>query len=472
MKSRYVIIASALFLSVTGFAQKNEIKAAEKALKSGNSAEAITILTGAESLTLNAPDAEKAQFLFVKGNAYLDLSKKNVDEDKNLVLASKAYQDLIEAEKVSGKSKYSGQAAASITEIKGKLINAAIDDTKDGDKSVLDCITKENKILEDYRLTLDAKNQKDIDALIEKKKMDLGDCEKIKNDKNAAGAQKLYQAYLLDKKDTINLYYAASTYVSAKDYTNALKLYEELKVLNYSGKATYYYAVNKVNNEENSFANAVERDRMVKMGTHEKPRDEKVESKRGEIYKNVALIYVQEGKIDEAKKAASDARKTNPDDTSLILTEANLYLETKDMDTYKKLISEALEKNPNDVDLIFNLGVISAQAKNYADAEKFYNKVIELNPKYTNAYINMAAMKLEDEKNIIDAMNKLGTSADDMKKYNALKKKREDLFRSTIPFLQKAVDLDPANTDVSKTLLNVYSALEMTAEYKALKAKM
>lgn len=422
MKSRYVIIASALFLSVMSFAQKNEIKAAEKALKAGKADEALTILNGAEYLTANAPDAEKAQFLFVKGNAYLDLSNKKVDTDKNLILAAKAYQDLIAAEKVFGKAKYSTQAATSIAQIKGQLVNGAIEDTK--------------------------------------------------VNKDAEGAEKLYQAYLLEKKDTINLYYAASTYVNAKDYDKALKLYEELKVLNYSGKSTYYYAVNKVSGQEDFFNTAADRDRLVKMGTHEKPRTENVPSKRGEIYKNVALIYVQQGKIDEAKKAVSDARKTNPEDSSLLLTEANLYLETKDMDTYKKLISEAVEKNPNDVDLIFNLGVISAQAKNYSEAEKFYNKVIELNPKYTNVYINMAAMKLEDEKDIIDAMNKLGTSPADTKKYNVLKKKREDLFRSTIPYLQKAVELDPSNSDVSKTLLNVYSALEMTAEYKALKAKM
>jgi tetratricopeptide (TPR) repeat protein len=422
MKSRYVIIASALFLSVASFAQKNEIKAAEKSLKAGKSDEAITLLTGVEYLVANAPDADKAQYYFVKGNAHLDLANKNVDADKNLSLAAKAYQELMEVEKVAGKNKYSTQATASITEIKGKLINAAIADTK--------------------------------------------------IDKNAEGAKKLYEAYLLEKKDTINLYYAASTYVSAKDYDSALKLYGELKVLNYSGKANYFYAVNKVNNQEDFFNTAADRDRLVKMGTHEKPRNETVPSKRGEIYKNIALIYVQQEKIAEAKKAVSDARKANPDDTSLILTEANLYLETKDMDTYKKLIAEALQKNPNDVDLIFNLGVVSAGAKNNAEAEKFYNRAIELDPKYINAYINMAAMKLEDEKAIIDEMNKLGTSADDMKRYNALKKKREGLFRSTIPYLEKAVALEPGNVDVSKTLLNVYSALEMTAEYKALKAKM
>ena len=53
-----------------------------------------------------------------------------------------------------------------------------------------------------------------------------------------------------------------------------------------------------------------------------------------------------------------------------------------------------------------------------------------------------------------------------------LKKKREDMFKATIPFLAKAVELNPTNQDVSKTLLGVYNALEMTAEAKALKAKM
>ncbi len=422
MKSKYVILASALLISVATFAQKDQIKAAEKALKGGNSQEAVTILQAAESASATAPDAEKAQFFFVKGNAYLDLANKKVDTDKNLSLAAKAYQDLISVEKTSGKMKFSTQAAASITDIKFKLINAAIADSK--------------------------------------------------IDKHSDSAKKLYDAYLLDKKDTLNLYYAASTYINAKNYDEALKLYEELKTLNYSGKGTSYLAVNKLNGEEDLFTTAQERDRMVKLGTHEKPRTEVFPSKRGEIYKNMALILVEKGKTEEAKKAIAAARVANPEDTSLILTEANLYLETKDFETYKKLIAEVLLKNPNDADLIFNLGVLSANAKNQVEAEKYYKKAIEINPKYINAYINLAALKLENEKQIIDEMNKLGTSPKDMKRYDVLKKQREDLFRSALPFLQKAVELDPKNTDVVKTLLNVYSALEMTAEYKALKAKM
>jgi tetratricopeptide (TPR) repeat protein len=419
MKSKYVTLVSALLISVATFAQKDQFKAAEKAQKGGNSQEVLTILQGAESLMTT--DADKAQFFFMKGNALYDLANKKIDEGKNLSLAAKAYQELLAVEKASGKPKYSSLATATIITIKGKLINSAIEDTR---------------------------TNKTID-----------------------GANKLYEAYLLDKKDTINLYYAASTYVNGKDYATALNMYGELKTLNYSGKGTSYLAVNKLTGQEDLYSSAKDRDLAVKLGTHEKPKTEAIPSKRGEIYKNIALILVDQGKIEEAKKAISDARKANPEDSSLALAEANLYLQTKDFETYKKIIAEILEKSPNDAGLVFNLGVISANAKNAVDAEKYYKRVMEIDPNYLNAYINLAALKLEDEKVIIDEMNKLGNSEKDMKRYNVLKTKRENLFKSAIPYLQKAYEIDPKNIDVAKTLLNVYSALEMP-EYKALKVKV
>jgi 5-keto 4-deoxyuronate isomerase len=130
MKSKYVILASALLISVIAFAQKDQIKAAEKALKAGNPQEAVTILNGAESLISNAVDTEKAHYYFVNGNAHLELANKKVEEGKNLSLAAKSFQDLLAVEKTSGKSKYSAQASTSILDIKFKLLNSAIQDTK------------------------------------------------------------------------------------------------------------------------------------------------------------------------------------------------------------------------------------------------------------------------------------------------------------------------------------------------------
>jgi tetratricopeptide (TPR) repeat protein len=211
---------------------------------------------------------------------------------------------------------------------------------------------------------------------------------------------------------------------------------------------------------------------MVKLGTHEKPREEAIPSKRGEIYKNMALILVQNGKIAEAKKAVAEARVTNPDDKSLILTEANLYLDTKDYDTYKKLITEVLAQSPNDADLVFNLGVISYNAKNFAEAETYYKRAVEIKPDYVNAYLNLAILKLDADKKLFEEIQKLGNSEKDNKRYEVLKKQREAVFTSALPYLEKASELDGTNEEVKGTLLSVYRALEMTEKAKALKAKM
>lgn len=421
MKSKYVLLASAFLISGATFAQKDELKAAEKALKAGNPSEAKTALEKAEGLIANADASQKAQFYFLKGNANLELAKKKVDTDKNLLAAAKAYTELLDVEKASNKSKYTKEAEVSLTAVKGELVNSAVKDNQE-------------------------KRYKE-------------------------GAEKLYQTYLLNKKDTVYLFYAASSAVNGQDYDVALKHYDELKKLNYSGKATIYTAKSKLNDEVQNFATQAERDRAVKIGTHDTPKVEREPSKRGEIYKNIALIYNSKGDVAAAKKAVSEARVANPDDISLVMTEADLALKTNNLAEYKKLITEVIAKTPNDPTMFYNLGVISAQAKENAEAEKFYLKAIELDPKYTNAYLNLAVMKLESDDKIVKEINSLGTSAKDNKRYEVLKTQREGIFKGSLPYLEKAHNLDPENADVSKTLLNVYNYLEMTTEAKALKAK-
>lgn len=285
-------------------------------------------------------------------------------------------------------------------------------------------------------------------------------------------ADVLNSLYLLDKKDTDKLFYSASLYVNGKDYDKALKGYEELKRLNYSGEATLYYATNKASKQEEQFGNANERDLFIKSGSHEKPRNEKVPSKRGEIYKNVALILMEQGKTNEAKSAIAEARKENPNDDSLILTEADLYLKLNDFDTYKSLVNEALAKDPNNATLVFNLGVISANAKKIDEAKAYYKRAIEINPKYFDAYLNISELMLRGDDKYVDEMNKLGTSEKDNKRYEVLKAERNKNFNEILPYLEKAVELEPSNEAAKKTLLSVYNALEMTDKYKALKAKL
>jgi tetratricopeptide (TPR) repeat protein len=253
-----------------------------------------------------------------------------------------------------------------------------------------------------------------------------------------------------------------------------LDYYKKLKEVKFSGKATNYTAKFKANDQEQTFETAAQRDQAVKIGTHYEPKTEQVPSKRGEIAKNISLLYIQKGDIAAAKKSMGEARANNPEDISLILSEADLYLQTKDFETYKRLVSEALAKNPNNADLYYNLGVITSQSADKqakVDAEGYYLKAIQIDPQYKNAYMNLSVLKLDGEKEIVEAMNKLGTSDADNKKYEALKAKRVAMYRSAIPYLEKAYELFAGDKDIKDTLLNMYYALDMSDKAKALKAK-
>ncbi len=423
MKTNLKIIFTSLFIYGATFAQKDELKLAEKAIKAGNPAEAKTTLATLESTITNADNSQKAQYFFLKGNASFELAKKKIDTDKNLLEAAKAYNDLLGNEKESGKNKYSVQADASLKEVRNELFQAALADDK------------EKKYKE--------------------------------------SALKLHEVYQLGKNDTIMLYYAAGNALNAQDFDLALNYYNKLKDLNFSGKGTNFLAKNKATDKDDTFNTLKERDFAVKIGTHTNPKTENITSKRGEIYKYIAQIYIHKGDVAAAKKSIVDARKLNPDDTSLLLAEADLYLKTDDFDTYKKLITEATEKNPNDADLFFNLGVIASKSKEgQAEAEKNYLKAIAINPNYKNAYMNLAVLKLEGEGKLVEQMNAItGTSAADNKKYDALKLKRQNLFKSALPYLEKAQQLFADDEAIKSTLLNVYNALDMTDKYKALKAK-
>lgn len=436
MKIKHIVWASALLVSVSSFAQKDELKSLKKIYardvpSADDIAEYRANLTKLETLATEEGDKVyttfyKCMFPIVQIASYGPAVTPNqiaaAYSPKSITDLASGLNATLEYEKKTGKKIYTDDINETIMSFKPDVVNVAIA---------------------------------------------LGNAKKYKE-----AGDVLYAVYQLDKKDTDKLFYAASYAVNGSDYENALIYYNELKAINYTGEGTVYWAVNKATQKEETFPSVSERTILIKSGTHEKPRDEKLESKKGEIYKNIALILVQQGKIEEAKMAVQDARKASPDDNTLILTELDLYLRLKDYTTYTKLVNEALEKNPTNIDLIFNLGVISAEGGKLDEAEKYYRRAIEIDPNYFNANLNLAELKLRGDEKWVNEINKLGTSEKDNKRYEVLKGEREKNFKAILPYLEKAVQIQPDNDAAKKTLLSVYNALEMTAQYKALKAKM
>lgn len=428
MNAKQIIIAGTLLVSVATFAQKDELKALKK---------------------IYAKDEIKGADL----TTYKDLATKVVPlatEEGDKIYAN-FYKAMIPILEVNALDKTSSQLQ--IQSQVAKSINA---------KTIVELESALNATLQYEKKTGKKIQTDDINETITSFKPEILNYAIALEGKKMfkESSEVLYAVYKLDPKDAEYLYYAATYALNAKEYDASLKYYNELKAINYTGEKTNYFAKNKANDQEDAFPSKKERDDMVKIGSHSTPRDEKVPSKKADIYKGIASVLIEQGKDEEAKAALAEARKLNPNDTSLILAEADLYYKLKDVESYKRLIKEALEKDPNDVNLVFNLGVTSANSNDLVDAEKYYRRAIEIDPQYFNAYLNLSELLLRSDGNFVKEMNKLGNSEKDNKRYDVLKAERAKNLNKVITVLEKALQIEPNNADAKASLESVRNALK------------
>ncbi|MDH7446832.1 tetratricopeptide repeat protein [Aquimarina sp. 2201CG14-23] len=406
MRTKF-IIAFFLTISAVGFSQKKALSAAKKALKSGNLETANDALKAAEGQLEAADDKMKAQYYFLKGQVTSSSSDKSLEKIESSAMA---YKKVLEIEEASGSSKYTEQANAGLQAVRQSLVETAVEDQRAG--------------------------------------------------KNDVAAEKLYLGYKLNKADTLYLYYAASNAVNGKDYDSALKYYGELVDLGFNGIEEIYTATNKETGTVEPFDSKQVMDLSIKAGTHIKPETKKSPSKKSEITKNIALIYISQGKDEEAMKAMEMAKKENPEDTSLMQAEADIFYKMGNVEKYKEIVEQIVAKDPNNPDLLYNLGVSAARLGNNDQALNYYKKALELKPDYGSAQINIASIILSEEQAIVEEMNGLGTSNSDYKRYDALKLKRQNLYKSAVPYLEGALKSDPDNVEAVRTLMNIFYQLD------------
>ncbi len=411
-----ILLLAAIGMSTAGFAQKDEIKAANKALKSGDAAAILSALDGAASTIDNAEAKYVNQFYFLQGEAYAMQAKAGDFSAYDKAVA--AYTKAMESETASGKTKYTADIKQKFAVMTSEIVNAAVSDNNE-------------------------ENFKDA-------------------------AEKLFLSYSLSPQDTIYLYYAASSAVNGNEYDLSLKYYNMLKDINYDGSEEKFSARNIETGEREEMPKS-QRDLMVKSGAYDEPKDERTPSKFNEIIKNIALIYTQLGEDDKAMSAYVEAREVNPNDVGLILNQANLYFKQGEKEKFKSLMNEATELDPTNPDLFYNIGVINMEQGNPAEARTAYQKAIDLSPTYINAYLNLSTSFVNEGNALIDEMNKLGSSRKDIARYDELKAEKQAFFIKAAEALEAGLAANANNTDLLGQLKNIYGALGDNVNYMRVK---
>ena len=388
------------------FSQKKELRKAQKLFDGGDIAAASQLLTEFQSIMENADQKVKPQYQFLKG--------KIAQQNKEFKIAYDLFNN------IKQNSSLKEEVTQQMLLLSADIVNSAIDDNNAGNFK--------------------------------------------------ASTEKLYMAYNIDPEANQDyLYFAASSAVNADMFEVALSYYIKLKEIKYTGVVTKYF-VTEVDSGNEIEVTQSEYDLYKKSKSYEGFREEETPSRFPEIVKNIALIYSELGDNDKAMSAVQEARKENPDDLNLILTEANIYIQLGEKERFKELMSQAIAQDPNNANLLYNLAVVTSDLGDKAAARGYYEKAIEIDPNYRNAYLNLVALILEGEQDIVEQMNSLGTSAADNARYDSLKSSREDLYRECVPILKSLIKIGDAEEDAIKTLMNIYGTLGDTEGFKEMKA--
>ncbi len=434
--------------TLISFGQEKEIKDAFTAYEGGNKTQAQTLLQQVEStVTAKASNIEPdvyAKYLYVKGSSLLDQGKtaeaaqvlstlasyekgpvyslKNKDTKEKTFVLSKSEADKLQTQGFSG-----------------------LKETKSGTNYI-------DKLLP----VLDKKRQEVLNKASEE--------HSAKN--YAKAADDFLQVHYLTKAagsdDDLYKYYAAVSYHAANNNEKALSLYKELIADGYTGKKTVYTAmqngqrVNLTEEQYNLFKAAPGASGLTDFKKEETP------SVESDIYNYAVSILTADKKYDEALALAQKGLSKLPNDTNLTSQIGDLYYQTGQTEKYIAQLKEKVQKDPQDYLSLYNLGVLYSKDPKTADlAKEYYNKTIAIKPDYAAAYLNLSALALAPDTEIVNKMKALGNSQTDQKRYEYLLAQRRDMFKNALPYMEKAYEYDKKDKSIIQALEEAYKVLQM-----------
>lgn len=194
-------------------------------------------------------------------------------------------------------------------------------------------------------------------------------------------------------------------------------------------------------------------------------------NKTNAYYFLIQILSTEEKNPEAAFEMVSKARKEYPSDKVLAEYEIQLLLQLNKMDEAMAQINDALANDPNNSGLLLRSGYLKEQAGDLNGAMEDYKKSVAVDPNFFEGNYYTGALMLEQSREILAELN--GLSDDEWeKKSPEMGKKADDLYKQSIPFFSKALEIKPDNTDIMIILFQVHTRLKNTAEAEALNKKI
>jgi len=290
---------------------------------------------------------------------------------------------------------------------------------------------------------------------------------------------------------------AYESYKKSIEYDEKEKYVEQIK-LNMAGLAQGYYNEGVMAYNNNNFSGASEhfkntfdvyseigRTDTISMfnaavsaglaGENEKALDyyDKVlelDYSNPEIYISMSEISKAMGDTTEALNVLKTGREIYPENFDLLISETNIYLARNDTKKALENLEKAIEKDKTNPTIFFAVGTNYDQLGMFDKAEKAYKNAINLDPDYFEANYNIGALYVNKAAKILEKANDLPLDA--VEEYDAEKAKADDLLKKSLPYLEKAIELQPDDVNTLVSLKEIYTRLGMLEKLKAVNAKL
>ena len=158
----------------------------------------------------------------------------------------------------------------------------------------------------------------------------------------------------------------------------------------------------------------------------------KFQSKELEVAKVLAAIAFETKNYELAKKEYAIVNQLDTKDISSQVNEATCYYYLNDMATYQTKITAVLAKDPNNAQLQYNVGYLT----------------------------------LSDDSKLVEEIN---ANIKNRAKYDELMGKRKEMFKTALPYFEKAHQLKPTDEDTKTILRLTYETLGMKDKAAAIK---
>lgn len=187
-------------------------------------------------------------------------------------------------------------------------------------------------------------------------------------------------------------------------------------------------------------------------------------------YNFIYQAYQELGDTLSSINALKEGFRAYPDSETLVVQLINFYISQDKAEDAVQYIDMAIKENPGNSSYYTAKGSMLEKLGRPEAAVEMYKKALEVDPKQFTPYYNLSVIYYNRGVETMNEANKLPANQND--KYEAEMKKSMDHFRESLPYIEKAYELDSTEIAIMESLRTIYYRLQMNDKFQEINEKI